>query len=88
MRPLLYVMELVGVQDVLTPINANTPSYPLDPQRDFGPWGLSFANDRWDLRRAVVLEAVDNMEKPDATTTKPPQDASSRIVRGGRRRLR
>jgi hypothetical protein len=57
MRPLLYAFRLVGVQDVLTPINAATPAYPSDPDREFGPWGLSFASDRWDLRRAVVIEA-------------------------------
>ena len=56
MRPLLYSIRVLGVQDVLTPINAGTPVFPLDPERDFGPWGLSFGNDRWDLRRAVVLE--------------------------------
>lgn len=56
LRPLLYEIELIGVQDVLTPINARTPAYPTDPDREFGPWGLSFASDRWDLRRAVVIE--------------------------------
>ncbi|MBW2267192.1 MAG: DUF1329 domain-containing protein [Deltaproteobacteria bacterium] len=56
MRPLLYSIRVLGVQDILTPINASTPAFPVDPQRDFGPWGLSFANDRWDLRRAVVLQ--------------------------------
>ena len=56
MRPLLYRVRVVAVQDVLTPINAHTPAFPEDPQRDFGPWGLSFANDTWDVRRAVVLE--------------------------------
>lgn len=56
MRPVLYAIRVLGVQDVLTPINAQTPSFPEERERDFGPWGLSFANDRWDLRRAVVLE--------------------------------
>lgn len=56
MRPLLYDFSLLGVQDVLTPINASTPVYRTDPEREFGPWGLSFASDRWDLRRAVVIE--------------------------------
>ncbi|HJO23528.1 MAG TPA: DUF1329 domain-containing protein [Myxococcota bacterium] len=56
LRPLLYEMRVLGVQDVLTPINARTPAYPVDENREFGPWGLSFASDRWDLRRAVVLE--------------------------------
>ena len=63
MRPVLYEMRVLGVQDVLTPINASTASFPEDPERDFGPWGLSFANDRWDLRRAVVLEGAARSER-------------------------
>ncbi len=55
-RPLLYDYRYVGTKDVLTPINASRPSYPEVKDRDFGPWGLSFATDRWDLRRAVVIE--------------------------------
>ena len=34
--------------------------------RNFGPWGLSFASDRWDLRRALVLEAP--LEKATGAT--------------------
>jgi hypothetical protein len=56
MRPLLYQIRVLGVQDVLTPINADRPGYPTQTEREFGPWGLSFASDTWDLRRAVVLE--------------------------------
>lgn len=56
-RPLLYRVKLIGLHDVLAPINAASPCYPDNPDRDFGPWGLSFASDRWDLRRALVLEA-------------------------------
>ena len=55
-RPLLWNAKVVGLHDVLAPINTGAPSYPEDPDRDFGPWGLSFANDRWDLRRALVIE--------------------------------
>ncbi len=55
-RPLLYAWSVLGVQDVLSPINANASSYPETKDREFGPWGLSFASDRWDLRRALVLE--------------------------------
>ncbi len=55
-RPLLYDFRLIGSKDVLTPINASRPSFPEVKDRDFGPWGLSFATDRWDLRRAVVIE--------------------------------
>jgi hypothetical protein len=55
-RPLLYDVKVVGLHDVLAPLNATTPSYPEHPDREFGPWGLSFASDRWDLRRALVLD--------------------------------
>jgi hypothetical protein len=56
LRPLLYEFRVLGIQDLLAPINSNVASYPEDPERDFGPWGLSYANDTWDLRRAIVLE--------------------------------
>ena len=55
-RPLLYSAKLLGLHDVLTPIAAISASYPENEDREFGPWGLSFASDRWDLRRALVLE--------------------------------
>jgi hypothetical protein len=55
-RPALYDVKLLGLHDVLTPLNATTASYPDSPDRDFGLWGLSFASDRWDLRRALVLD--------------------------------
>ncbi|HSD29496.1 MAG TPA: DUF1329 domain-containing protein [Vicinamibacteria bacterium] len=58
LRPLLYSIEVLGVHDVLAPINAATPAYPQEPNREFGPWGLSFASDRWDLRRALVLRGT------------------------------
>jgi len=57
-RPLLYSFEVLGVRDVLAPINAASPAYPEAPERSFGPWGVSFASDRWDLRRALVLRGT------------------------------
>ncbi len=56
LRPLLYDTKVLGLHDVLAPINSKVPGYPENPDRDFGPWGLSFASDTWDLRRALVLE--------------------------------
>ncbi len=55
-RPLLYEAKVVGLHDVLAPINGVVASYPDSPDREFGPFGLSFASDRWDLRRALVLD--------------------------------
>jgi hypothetical protein len=54
--PDLHEWRVVGVRDLLAPINSKTPAYPEVDDRDFGPWGISFANDRWELRRSIVLE--------------------------------
>ena len=58
LRPNLYTAKVVGIHDVLAPINLRDPVWPAAPDRDFGPWGLSFASDRWDFRRALVIEAT------------------------------
>ena len=57
-RPLLYRFRVLGLQDVIATINAKRAMYPEEPNRSFGPWGLSIASDRWDLRRALVLEGT------------------------------
>lgn len=56
LRPLLWDWRVVGLQDLLAPANIASPVYPAEKEREFGPWGLSLASDRWDLRRALVLE--------------------------------
>ncbi len=53
-----YRWRVAGVRDLLAPINAKTPVHPTDPNRDFGPSGASFATDRWELRRVLVLETT------------------------------
>jgi hypothetical protein len=58
LRPNLYAAKVVGLHDVLAPINLASPLWPANEDRDFGPWGLSFASDRWELRRALVLDAA------------------------------
>ncbi len=58
LRPLLYHYRLLGVHDVLAPINAVRPAWPEDELRAFGPYGLAWASDRWDLRRTLVLEGT------------------------------
>lgn len=57
LRPLWFQFEFLSLHDVITPINTQRAAYPEDEQRGFGPWGVSWASDRWDLRRALVLEA-------------------------------
>lgn len=58
MRPILWNFRYAGQQDLLAPIDLVNPVWPEDADRDFGPSGLSFASDRWELRRALVLEAI------------------------------
>ena len=55
-RPNAYEWSFGGLRDVLAPANVRAAGYPPDPSRNFGPSGLSLASDRWDLRRALVLE--------------------------------
>lgn len=54
--PQLHDWTLVGVRDLLAPINARVSAWPADAERGYGPMGASFASDRWELRRALVLE--------------------------------
>ena len=42
--------------DLLAPINAAKDTWPVEKERSYGPWGISFAGDRWELRRTIVLE--------------------------------
>jgi hypothetical protein len=55
-RPNAYLWRVVGEREVLAPLNGIAVGYPQNPERNFGPSGLSVANDRWDVRWAVVLE--------------------------------
>ena len=78
-RPGGYTWRVVGTSDVLAPINARGPLYPEAEAPEFGPLGLSLASDRWDLWRALVLEA-----RPKSRAYSPVANASgteTRIVR-------
>ncbi len=58
LRANAYHWRLLGERDVLAPINSNNSGYPQNEERNFGTSGLSLANDRWDLRRVVVIEGA------------------------------
>jgi hypothetical protein len=55
-RPNAYQWRLLGERAVVAPINTSGSGYPQNPDRNFGPSGLSVASDRWEPRRAVVIE--------------------------------
>jgi Protein of unknown function (DUF1329) len=55
-RPNAYVWRVVDEREVLAPLNGRSVGYPENPDRNYGPDGLSVATDRWDVRWAVVIE--------------------------------
>jgi len=57
-RPNAYVWRVMGESEVLAPINSARPGYPENEGKNFGPSGLSVANDRWDVRWTVVIEGL------------------------------
>ncbi|HEY5656209.1 MAG TPA: DUF1329 domain-containing protein [Myxococcota bacterium] len=58
LRPNAYHWRVLGEREVLAPLNVTRSGYPLDPDRNFGPSGLSVGNDRWDVRHAVVIQGA------------------------------
>jgi hypothetical protein len=51
-----YEWKCLGEQDVIAPMNSQVDAYPFDKDHNFGPFGLSFADDVWDLRHAIVMQ--------------------------------
>ncbi len=65
LRPNAYVWRIRGEQTVLAPINSINQGYPVSEERNFGPSGLSLAEDVWDVRQAMVIEGA--LRKSDET---------------------
>jgi len=55
-----YSWTCLGEQDVLAPVNSKVAGYPYQRDHNFGPYGLSFADDRWELRKAVKIQFKPN----------------------------
>ena len=54
--PPQYTWECIGERDVIAPTNTNSLAYPYtQDEYNFGPYGFSYANDRWELRKAWVI---------------------------------
>jgi hypothetical protein len=56
--PPQYHWRCLGEAQLLAPTNTMILAYPYRGDTDFGPSGLSFASDRWELRRAIRMEMV------------------------------
>lgn len=50
-----YEWKCLGEMELLAPVDSQVRGYPYESDHDFGPSGLSFANDRWELRPVVKL---------------------------------
>ncbi|MEE9606520.1 MAG: DUF1329 domain-containing protein [Myxococcota bacterium] len=50
-----YDWQCLGEQKIIAPMNTRVKAFPYDEEHYFGPYGLSYADDRWELRDAVVV---------------------------------
>ncbi len=48
-----YEWECLGRLDLVAPMRTKVMAYPYEKDHNFGPYGLSFADDRWELRKAI-----------------------------------
>jgi hypothetical protein len=50
-----YEWTCLGERRMIAPMNTQEKAYPYDKDHNFGPYGLSFANDNWELRDAFLI---------------------------------
>jgi hypothetical protein len=50
-----YEWTCLGERRVLAPMNTKVKAYPYVKDHNFGPYGLSFASDRWELRDSYIV---------------------------------
>ena len=53
--PPQYEWECLGEKDLLAPSNTRVKAYPYSKDYNFGPYGLSYADDTWELRKTVLV---------------------------------
>ena len=50
-----YHWQCLGEMKLIAPMNTKVKAYPYEEEHNFGPYGLSFADDRWELRDVVKI---------------------------------
>ena len=55
-----YQWKCMGEADVIAPMNSKVGGYPYERDRNFGPYGLSYADDNWELRHTYILRFIPN----------------------------
>jgi Protein of unknown function (DUF1329) len=53
--PPQYDWQCLGEQRVIAPMNTKHLAYPYNETYNFGPYGFSFASDRWEVRDAWII---------------------------------
>ncbi len=53
-----YEWQCLGEMDILAPMNTRVEAYPYSRDHNFGPYGLSYADDSWELRKAVKVRFI------------------------------
>ena len=53
-----YEWECLGERQIIGPMNTKVKAFPYEKDHNFGPFGLSFASDRWELRDVVVVRMI------------------------------
>jgi len=53
--PPQYEWKCLGEMKMLAPFNTKVKAYPYEKDHNFGPYGLSFADDEWEMRDVVLL---------------------------------
>ncbi len=56
--PPQYEWQCLGEMKMIAPFNTQVKAYPYEKEHNFGPYGLSFADDAWELRDVVVLRMI------------------------------
>jgi hypothetical protein len=55
-----YSWECLGEMDLVAPMNSRVKGFPYERDHNFGPYGLSFADDVWELRHAIKIRFLPN----------------------------
>jgi hypothetical protein len=50
-----YEWTCLEERRLISPTNTKVKGYPYEEEQNFGPYGLSFASDRWELRDAILV---------------------------------
>jgi hypothetical protein len=53
-----YEWQCLAERRMIAPMNTKVKAYPYEEEHNFGPYGLSFASDRWELRDAWLVRMI------------------------------